>query len=228
MNFSLEWFLNFTQLFGQPSRWATYDPDMDEADQVKLQLFLQQMGSSAWGMFPEGTKLDYREAVTQGKDNPQLLLTELANKAARTLILRQSLTSDTGSKGSGSLALGKVHEGVLDDVKLGCGQWACEVLDQLIRYIAVLNFGNDDECPSAKVIVPDEESSLTASETAANLSAAGIEPDDDALLALGKKVGFSIRRKNSPAPAAVASAGSDILAARHRRADSLGNALGRF
>jgi phage gp29-like protein len=212
MNFSLEWFLNFSQLFGQPIRWANYDPNMDEADQAKLELLLQNMGSSAYGMFPDGVTMEMKEAVTQGENNPQLLLVELANKAARNLILRQTLTSDVGSEGSGSRALGQVHQDVLDDVKFGCGQWACGALDQLIRYICILNFGNDDQCPSARVCVPDEDESLKVSQAVSNLSQAGLEPDDDGLAALSKCVGFSLRRTPSATGA---------LSARNTRRDDI-------
>jgi hypothetical protein len=166
------------------------------------------MGTSAWGMFPEGVQMELKEAVTQGADNPQLLLVQMANKAARNLILRQTLTSDTGEGGGGSKALGEVHSDVLDDVKLGCGNWTCEVLNQLIHYFCVLNFGNDDECPAAKVCVPDEDQSVKASETASNLSNGGIEPTDDGLEKLSKKVGYGLRRKPPSSPGILTARGS--------------------
>ena len=195
MNFSMDWFLNFAQLFGQPIRWANYSPDMDEVDEAKLELMLQNMGTSAWGMFPEGVSMELKESVSRAQDNPQLALIEFANKAARNLILRQTLTSDVGEKGSGSMALGKVHDRVLDDVKLGCGRWVCLTLNQLIRYIAVLNFGNAELLPEAKVIVPDEDESVSTSTSLANLSTAGLEPDDEALPVVSEKMGYKVRRK---------------------------------
>jgi len=195
MNFSLEWFLNFVQLFGQPIRWANYSAEMDEQDQAKLELLLQHMGSSAWAMFPDDVKLEMKEASARAADNPQIGMIDLANKAARNLILRQSLTSDTGDKGSGSMALGKVHAEVLDSVKIGCGRWSCGVLNQLIEYFCILNFGNTDQCPVARIVIPSDDESLQVSEAAANLTQAGLEPDDEGLVIIGKKMGYSIRRK---------------------------------
>jgi phage gp29-like protein len=43
MNFSSEWFLNYAQIFGQPMRWATYDPNLSTADQAKLEDMLENI-----------------------------------------------------------------------------------------------------------------------------------------------------------------------------------------
>lgn len=153
-------------------------------------------------MFPEGVTMELKEAASRAADNPQIGLIEMANKAARILILRQTLSSDTGDggKGGGSKALGVEHMNVLDDVKLGCGRWVCGPINQLIRSITILNFGNDDQCPVAKVKVPDEDASESASTVAANLKNAGLEPDDDGLIALGEKIGYGLRRVAASVP----------------------------
>lgn len=199
MNFSQEWFLNFAQIFGQPFRWANYSPEMDEGDQTKLINILAGMGSNAYAAFPEGTDMQFLESKIGAADNPQKAIIDMADHAARIIILRQTLTSDVGN--SGSRALGDTHQGVLDAVKIGCGRFVCKSLNQMIRSIVILNCGDDSEMPAADVIVPDEDESEAASTAASNLSNAGYEADDEGLKILSQKIGYGLRRRPQAAPA---------------------------
>lgn len=199
MNFSLEWFLNFTQVFGQPIRWATYDPQMDDADQKKLEAMLKNMGTAAWAMFPDGAQMELKESAQRG-ENPQERLVSLCNTAARLLILRQTLTADVGGEGSGSRALGEVHERVEDDVKLGCGRWIAKQIQQLADATHDLNFGPDGPRPRVELVIPDEDQSVQTSEVLSNISTAGLEPTDEALPDLSAKLGFDVQRKAPPEP----------------------------
>lgn len=145
-NFTSEWFLNFAQIFGQPIRWATYDTNMSDADQAKLKGLIADMGSSAYGMFPSGTNLELKEAGKGAGDNPQTALMDRADTACDLVILGQTLTSET--PGSGSLALGEVHERVLAGVQLAAANWLAEVLNgQLVRSLIRLNFGDEEMLP---------------------------------------------------------------------------------
>jgi phage gp29-like protein len=147
-SFSQEWFLNFAQIFGQPLRWATFDPNLNDADKATLEAALRGMGSNAWAMFPSGTQLELKEASSRGADNPQVLLQERADRLCDLLILRQSLTSEAASPGGGSRALGEVHERVLDGVKLALAGWVARILQQqLIKPILRQNFGDDRQAP---------------------------------------------------------------------------------
>lgn len=136
-NFSQEWLLNFAQLFGQPLRWATYDPS-DKNAKHNLEIMLENMGSNAYGAAPAGTELKLLESSKNGGDNPQTAIINQADKICDLLILGQTLTSDAGN--NGSRALGEVqqdtHSGVIDAV----GNWLAEILnDQLVPAICNLN-----------------------------------------------------------------------------------------
>jgi phage gp29-like protein len=155
-NFTAEWFLNFAQVFGMPIRWATYDTAMTPTDKNVLADMLENMGSAAWAMFPAGTAFELKEAVKSGADNPQMLLLNFADKVCDILVLRQTLTTDVGD--SGSRALGDVHEGVLDGVKLNLANWAASVFNrQLIRPICLFNYGNLVECPYLAPALKEEK-----------------------------------------------------------------------
>lgn len=145
-NFTGPWLLNFCQLFGQPIRWATYDPNMAPTDRLILESMMENMGSAAWALFPSGTQLELKEAMKGGTDNPQIALFDLADKICDIRILGQTLTSDVGD--SGSRALGDVHQSVLCDMKTALANWAAKTIrNQLFRPALRLNFGNEDECP---------------------------------------------------------------------------------
>jgi phage gp29-like protein len=64
------------------------------------------------------------------------------------MILWQTLTSNTGASGGGSLALGEVHMGVLEARKQNIAKWVANVISyQLFPAICRVNYGDDDECP---------------------------------------------------------------------------------
>lgn len=143
-NFGAEWLLNYAQLFGQPIRWATYDPARSGVLNRVCEM-LENMGSAGWAAFPDGTKLELKEAAKSGADNPQAFLLTLADETADILILGQTLTTSAGDKGS--QALGRVHFSVRGDIIQAAAEWAASKLKQLIRAILILNYGDANECP---------------------------------------------------------------------------------
>lgn len=140
-NFCQEWLLNFAQIFGQPFRWATYDA-AQEGVKDELASMMEAMGSAAWGIGPEGTKVEWHESAKSGADNPQAYLLALADKACDLLVLGQTLTTDVGD--SGSRALGDVHNSVRADIIDSAAAWLAEILnEQFIPAIVALNTGSD-------------------------------------------------------------------------------------
>lgn len=148
-NFSAEWLLNFGQIFGLPIRWATYDPNQPGL-LTKISEMLEDMGSTAWAAFPAGTTFELKEASKSGggSDTPQGNMLDRADKQCDLLILGQTLTSDVGDKGSGSRALGEVHEGVFKDVVFAAADFVAQVINQqLVPAILTLNYGDEAEAP---------------------------------------------------------------------------------
>jgi phage gp29-like protein len=155
-NFAGEWFVNYAQIFGMPIRWATFDTSMTPTDKGTLQKMLKFMGSSAWAMFPAGTTFELKEAQKAASDNPQMSLLEFFHTLCDIVILGQTLTSDVGD--SGSRALGDVHQGVLNDVVCGLGNWAGKIITrQLIEPICLFNFGDLKDCPWLSMLPVDNE-----------------------------------------------------------------------
>jgi phage gp29-like protein len=207
-NFTADWFFTFAQINGQPFRWATYDPNMTPTDQTKLQAVLENMGASAWGMFPAGTTFELKEMAKAAGENPNVALLGMANRVCRLLILRQTLTADVGDNGGGSKALGEVHERVEGGVVTACARWAAKTLTPLCRSLCLLNYGDDQEAPHFGVPQEKEDAKVLA-ETLKTVSDAGFEPKDEELTVLGKRLTFAIQRK-APPPALDPEAGLDL------------------
>lgn len=143
-NFSQEWLLNFAQIFGQPFRWATYQPGQDGVKD-ELATMMEAMGSAAWGIGPDGTKIDWHESSRNGRDNPQAYILQLADTACDLLVLGQTLTGSVSQDG-GSRALGDVHQSVRADIIDSAASWLAEVLnEQLVPAVIALNYGEVDE-----------------------------------------------------------------------------------
>jgi phage gp29-like protein len=239
-NFSAEWFLNLAQIFGQPFRWATYDPNMTPGDQNSLASMLANMGSQAWAMFPAGTEMDFKESMKNAGDYPQMALLNYFDKQCDLVILRQTLSSDVSEK-SGSRAQGEVHERILDDVEIACARWTCKTLQPLVRSIIELNFPDDSEMPYLSPPVEEEDEAKDVADLLKVLSDAGFEPTDDAVNALNERIGFNIQRKQ-PTDGSNENEDANLLSAKDagargrvasdhvnaiaaKRAGELGNAL---
>ncbi len=164
-NFSADWLLNLAQVFGLPFRWANYDPNAPQETVDAICTMLQNMGSAGWAAFPAGTTLELKaDGMKNGSDTPQGDILDRADKQCDLLVLGQTLTSDTGGggKGGGSLALGKVHEGVKGEIIQAAANFAESVIEnQLIPSILRLNYGDDQERPSIR-LESEEESDLQA------------------------------------------------------------------
>jgi phage gp29-like protein len=140
--FGLEWFMNYSQIFGIPYRLAKYQVG-DNLVYQRLVQMMKQAGSASWGVFPEGTEVEILAAAGATGNMPQERLLELADKVCDILLLGQTLTTEVGT--SGSRALGGVHKEVLNEIIESSALWACKIINtQLIPGIIRFNFGDKE------------------------------------------------------------------------------------
>jgi phage gp29-like protein len=140
------WLMQTAQLFGVPFRWATYD-DTEPGLANTIGAMLENMGASGWAAFPAGTTLEFKEAVTSARDNPQAVILEMGRKACDLLILGQELSSESEASGLGSgnaMLQGKVRQDVLHNA----AAWVANLLSyQFVLPLLRLNFGETSEAP---------------------------------------------------------------------------------
>lgn len=150
-----EWMTHKAELFGLPIRWATYDPSAPQTQIDQVSDMLANMGTAAWGAFPAGTELQIlngSQPGVAGSAEPTERLMALADRACDLLFLGQTLTTEEGSAGSGSYALGNVHREVELDLYENYAGYVIDVINnQLIPSIVQLNWGEDTELPFLEV-----------------------------------------------------------------------------
>ena len=191
-NFSADWLLNLSQVFGLPFRWANYDPNAPQATIDAICNMLQNMGSSGWAAFPAGTTLELKESSKLGSDHsPQGELLDRADRYARTLILGQTMTGGAGTTGKGGgQAFGTIEKDVKDDRIDAGGRYVAGIINgQLIESILNLNYGETSEAPTLRFLEEEEATFETAQR-------------DSALANMGVEIGVKFLRKkyNIPEP----------------------------
>lgn len=135
-----KWLLRTAQIFGVPFRWATYDATRPDVGQQVADM-LKNLGSAGWAAFPAGTTLEFQEAVTNARDNPQALLQDMADQACDLVVLGQTLsgTSQATGLGSGTAVL---HGSVRQEILQAAAWWVADVLNyQLVPAVIRLNYG---------------------------------------------------------------------------------------
>jgi phage gp29-like protein len=150
--YGFKWLMEFTQRFGTPFRWATY---AERNAQVKTQLLtmLANLGSSGYGAFPEGTKLELLESKNAG-DLPQDLVIRMTNQACDIVIRGE--TASNGSEGAGGLGnTGAVFAGVKREAMQGYCNDACVTLQKFAEYVIRVNYGELTEVPTVVCEIPE-------------------------------------------------------------------------
>lgn len=150
-NFTWDWFLNYSQIFGQPLRWATYDLNAPQETITLVEQLLQTMGSSGYAAFPAGTDLKLLEAMKGGGENPQKVLIDAADTICDLVVLNEAMSSEhggAGGRGGGTQASATVGKSKRDEkVHAVAGSAAKTLNSQLIKPLCRLNFGDTTQCP---------------------------------------------------------------------------------
>ena len=95
----------FGEIFGMPIRMAT-TASRDSAERTKISNMLENMGTAAWGLFPEGTTLEMKESANRDSYQVYDKRIDRANTEISKGILGATMTMDAGSSRSQS----EVHE----------------------------------------------------------------------------------------------------------------------
>ena len=162
--YGLGWLMQFAQLFGVP--WRHVETDGSEGAMDAAEAMLENVGSTGAAVTGPGVKLNILDGVTGSADSmPQSHLMDVADRACDILLLGQTLTTD--NTGTGSRALGEVHEGIRVEVIQSVASWVSAILtEQLIPAIVRLNFGSvpAEDMPYADITIPRVKDTKAAAE----------------------------------------------------------------
>jgi len=134
---ALAYWDEFGQLFGIPVRIAkTSSRDSQEINSIKD--MLQNMGPAAWGLFPEGTELEFVENGKGDAFNVFDKRIDRANSEMSKGILGQTMTLDSGS----SLSQSEVHLEVLKNLVEKDADMVRDIInDKLLPLMNAKGFG---------------------------------------------------------------------------------------
>lgn len=152
--YGLGWLMQFAQLFGIPTRTAKTDGTEEALN--KAEEMLESIGSSGWAATGPGVEFEIHSAISGSGDSlPQSHLMDVADRACDILLLGQTLTTD--NTGTGSRALGEVHEGIRGEVLQSVSSWVADIITtQVIPAIVRMNFGAvaSEEMPYCEMHIP--------------------------------------------------------------------------
>jgi phage gp29-like protein len=151
ITYGWQWLMQTAQIFGIPFRWASYDTSQPGLKDEVANL-LANLGASGYAALPNGVTLNFQEAVSNARDNPQVVVIEMAKEAVDLAILGQKLSGENQPTGLGS-GNALLHGQVRQEVLHAAAHWAADLLNyQFVQAVLRMNYGDTSEAP---VIAPD-------------------------------------------------------------------------
>lgn len=177
--YSLGDFAEFLETYGIPIIIGKYAASSSADEKASLMRAVNALGHDARAIMPKEMELEI-ESVTGGSGaSSHMTMMEWADKAESKVILGQTLTADTGSKGGGSFALGKVHNEVRRDIMKGdARQIAATLTRDLIYPLVTLNIPGITSlrrCPRLQFQVEDAADMAAMAENLPKLVGVGFQ-----------------------------------------------------
>jgi phage gp29-like protein len=164
--YSIGDFAEFLETYGLPLIIGKYFPGASGDEKASLLRAVTALGHDARAIMPTDMEIEIQSVSTGGSGTAgHMTMVQWAEKAISKLILGQTLTADDGNRGSGGLALGKVHNEVRKDIMSSdARQLAATITRDYIYPLIALNRGGIDglqRCPRF-VLDDGEADDLTA------------------------------------------------------------------
>ena len=152
----LAWYMSYCEKFGRPFMHATANSASDAKEAMRM---LEQMGQGGIAVSTKDFDVKFMESMKGDKSIPQASLLDRADEQCVKLIAGQTLTSNSGEGVGGSYALGKVHEGIRQEVLLDVAGEVADILNsQLVKSILKLNYGKlPDNLPYFVPAIPGDK-----------------------------------------------------------------------
>jgi phage gp29-like protein len=158
-NYDIKDWVAFAEVYGMPLRVGRYEPGASPEDKRALITAIRSLGSDAAGIISKSTEIEFVEAQKYGSINVYEGLARFCDAQMSKAILGQTLTSEaSGEGGSGSRALGEVHNEVRGDlVKADCKALAKTIRQQILRPLVGFNYGWDAPVPQFRFLCEESE-----------------------------------------------------------------------
>ena len=153
-NFTLKDWAIFSEAYGQPLRLGKYGQGASEKDKEVLLEAVKQMGTDFAAVVPASMAIELIEAKISGTHELYEKRADWLDRQISKLVLGQTSTTDAQK---GSYAVGKVHDGVRQDIERADAKAAASTVRRdLVRPLVDLNYGPQKSYPVIRIGRPDE------------------------------------------------------------------------
>jgi len=155
---SRDW-VRFVEAYGQPLRVGKYHKGATPGERDILMRAVRDIATDASAIIPEGMNIEFvaSQTVRASSDLYKDLLAYLDAQVSKA-VLGQTLTTDAGQGGSGSYALGQVHDAVRHDIeRADARQLAATLTRDIARPIVALNRGEPGPRGYPRIVIGREE-----------------------------------------------------------------------
>jgi len=171
----MEFWIKFAEKYGMPYMFGKYERSMTDKEKEEMQHALENMVQDAVAIIPNDGSVDIMQTGSSGSAAIyESIVTKCENNIAKA-VLGQTLTTEIGQ--GGSYAAAKTHSEVRADIINSDKQLVSKTLNQLIKFINILNF-NDDIMPVFEFETPEDLNTEKA-ERDNKIASLGIEFSED-------------------------------------------------
>ena len=144
----------FCEAYGQPLRLGKFGAGAtDEQKDILLQA-VQNIGTDFAAIVPDSMAIEFVEASISGSHELYERRADWLDRQVSKIVLGQTQTTDAQA---GGYAVGKVHDGVRDDIeRADAKQLGATINRDLVRPLVDLNHGPQKKYPKVKIGRPDE------------------------------------------------------------------------
>lgn len=144
----------FLEVYGQPLRVGKYDAGATERDKEILLSAVRNLGTDAAAIIPDSMKIEFVQAATSGSQELYERNADWWDRQVSKMVLGQTGTTDAIA---GGYAVGKVHDGVREDIGTADARQLMATLNRdLVRPLVDLNRGPRQAYPRIKIGRPDQ------------------------------------------------------------------------
>lgn len=148
-HYALKDWASYSELYGAPTRVGKFPATASSQQISALADALNALGVNSYAAIPDGFSLEVvGDTATRGGPDVYQKLIDYCDRAKSKLILGQTLTTEGSDRGSGSYALGQVHNSVRLDIRQADAGLLGETLTRdLLRPFVLWNFGPQAAVP---------------------------------------------------------------------------------
>ncbi|WP_337267069.1 DUF935 domain-containing protein [Oryzifoliimicrobium ureilyticus] len=144
----------FCEAYGQPLRIGKYGPDADDKQKEVLMRAVSSIAADFGAIIPQSMEIELIQAQLSGSQDLYQNRADWFDRQVSKIVLGQTATTDAQA---GGYAVGKVHDGVRDDIeRADAKQLSATLRRDLVIPLVSVNMGPRKKYPKLKIGRPDE------------------------------------------------------------------------